>query len=116
MKSQAYALKRFKLKLTIAAVALVWLASSLSPYGAESAQEPARPKGALALYWNGRDNPANTVFDKSIRAAIGKESVFYFREPTFWEEYKWWIIGSISLCAIQTLMIAALSLQRARRK
>ena len=37
-------------------------------------------------------------------------------EPTFWEEYKWWIIGFISLCATQTLLIAALSLQRARRK
>jgi PAS domain S-box-containing protein len=47
---------------------------------------------------------------------LPKESLFLFKEPTFWEEYKWWITGSISLCAIQTLLIAALSLQRARRK
>jgi PAS domain S-box-containing protein len=47
---------------------------------------------------------------------LPKDSVFLFKEPTFWEEYKWWITGSISLCAIQTLLIAALSLQRARRK
>jgi len=47
---------------------------------------------------------------------LPKESVFLFKEPTFWEEYKWWIIGSISLCATQTLLIVALSLQRARRK
>ncbi len=47
---------------------------------------------------------------------LPKESVFHFKEPTFWEEYKWWIIGFISLCATQTLLIAALSLQRARRK
>src|SRR5262245_29213024 len=46
---------------------------------------------------------------------LPKESVFLFTEPTFWEEYKWWIIGSISLCGIQTLLIATLSLQRARR-
>src|SRR5262245_16864235 len=47
---------------------------------------------------------------------LPKESVFLFKEPTFWEEYKWGIIGFISLCATQTLLIAALSLQRARRK
>src|SRR5262245_62336592 len=47
---------------------------------------------------------------------LPKESVFLFKEPTFWEEYKWWITGSISLCGIQTLLIVALSLQRARRK
>jgi PAS domain S-box-containing protein len=47
---------------------------------------------------------------------LPKESVFHFKEPTFWEEYKWWITGFISLCATQTLLIVALSLQRARRK
>jgi PAS domain S-box-containing protein len=45
-----------------------------------------------------------------------KESLFRFKEPTFWEEYKWWIVGSISFSVIQTLLIVALSLQRARRK
>jgi PAS domain S-box-containing protein len=47
---------------------------------------------------------------------LPKNSVLHHMEPTFWEEYKWWIIGFISLCATQTLLIAALSLQRARRK
>jgi PAS domain S-box-containing protein len=47
---------------------------------------------------------------------LPKETVFHFKEPTFWEEYKWWVIGSISFSAIQTLLIVALSLQRARRK
>jgi PAS domain S-box-containing protein len=47
---------------------------------------------------------------------LPKETIFHFKEPTFWEEYKWWIIGSISLCAIETLLLLALSLQRARRK
>jgi PAS domain S-box-containing protein len=116
MKFQGDAPKPFKMKLAIAAASLIWLASSLSPYGAGAAQEPARPKGAPAFYWNGKDNPANATFDKSIKAALGKESVFYFKEPTFWEEYKWWIIGLISFSAIQTLLIAALSLQQAGRK
>jgi PAS domain S-box-containing protein len=67
--------------------------------------------------------PAVPIFDwRQLRRwgidkdRLPKESVFYFREPTFWEQYKWWIIGFISLCATQTLLIVALSLQRARRK
>jgi PAS domain S-box-containing protein len=48
---------------------------------------------------------------------LPNETIFYFKgEPTFWEEYKWWVIGSISFSAIQTLLIFALALQRARRK
>lgn len=47
---------------------------------------------------------------------LPKESVFRFKEPTFLEQYKWWIISSIALFATQTLLIVALSLQRARRK
>ncbi|HEY6401842.1 MAG TPA: PAS domain S-box protein, partial [Blastocatellia bacterium] len=48
---------------------------------------------------------------------LPNETVFYIKEgPTFWEEYKWWIIGSISFSAIQTLLIFALALQRTRRK
>src|SRR5262245_32540479 len=47
---------------------------------------------------------------------LPKDSIIQYKEPTFWDEYKWWIIGFISLCATQTLLIAALSLQRARRK
>ena len=47
---------------------------------------------------------------------LPNDSIFHFKEPTFWEEYRWWITGFISLCATQTLLIAALSLQRARRK
>jgi PAS domain S-box-containing protein len=47
---------------------------------------------------------------------LPKETIFHFKEPTFWEEYKWWVTGSISLFVIQTLLIAALSVQRARRK
>jgi PAS domain S-box-containing protein len=62
--------KRLKLKLPIVA-ALVWMALAPSPYGAGEAQQPARPKGVLALYWNGRDNPTNITFEKGIQAALG---------------------------------------------
>jgi PAS domain S-box-containing protein len=45
-----------------------------------------------------------------------EKSVFYYREPTFWAEYRWRIIGVISLFVIEALMIVALLLQHARRK
>lgn len=74
--------KRLKLRLPVLAAALVCLALSPSPYVA-SAQEPARPKGVLTLYWNGRDNPTNATFDKSIQEALGSApagSIEYYPE------------------------------------
>jgi PAS domain S-box-containing protein len=43
-------------------------------------------------------------------------SVIQFREPSFWNHYKWRIIGVISLCAVEGLLIFALLAQRARRR
>lgn len=42
-------------------------------------------------------------------------SVVRFKEYTFWELYKWRIIGVIALCIIEALLILALLLQRVRR-
>jgi signal transduction histidine kinase len=42
-------------------------------------------------------------------------SVVRFREPTFWDLYRWQIIGVLSLCALQALVLCALLLQRAHR-
>src|SRR5215475_10479591 len=43
-------------------------------------------------------------------------SVIQFREPSFWNHYKWRIIGVISLCAVEGLLIFALLAQRAMRR
>ena len=43
------------------------------------------------------------------------QSILRYREPTFWENYKWRIIGVTLLCVIQTTLIAALLVQRERR-
>lgn len=43
-------------------------------------------------------------------------SIIRFREPSIWDQYKWYIIGAFALIAIQTVMIAGLLLQRARRR
>src|SRR5262249_1593747 len=43
-------------------------------------------------------------------------SVVKFKEPTFWEQYRRQIIGFISLCMVEALLIVGLLVQRARRK
>src|SRR6185295_8612268 len=43
-------------------------------------------------------------------------SIVSFKEPTFWEQYKWRIVGVISLCIIEALLILGLLLNRARRR
>ena len=43
-------------------------------------------------------------------------SVVRFREFTFWEQYKWRIVGVIALFALQTVFIGVLLVERRRRK
>jgi PAS domain S-box-containing protein len=44
------------------------------------------------------------------------DSVIRFREPTFWEQYKWRVIGVLSLLVIQAVLIVFLLVHRARRR
>jgi PAS domain S-box-containing protein len=43
-------------------------------------------------------------------------SVVLYRQPSFWQRYKWYISAGIFLLLAQTLLILALLLQRAKRK
>jgi len=43
-------------------------------------------------------------------------SILLNREATFWESYKWYVIGSISLFLLEALLISGLLWQRARRR
>jgi PAS domain S-box-containing protein len=43
-------------------------------------------------------------------------SIVLNRESTVWESYKWYIVGGISLIALETLLISGLLWQRARRR
>jgi len=43
-------------------------------------------------------------------------SVVRFKELTFWEQYKWHIVGVLSLCAVEALLIAFLLIERRRRQ
>jgi PAS domain S-box-containing protein len=38
-----------------------------------------------------------------------------FREPSAWDRYRWYIVGAIAFAVLQTLMIAALVIERSRR-
>jgi len=39
-----------------------------------------------------------------------------FRQPSFWESYRWYIVTALSLCLLETLLIVALLVQRRRRR
>jgi PAS domain S-box-containing protein len=67
--------------------------------------------------------PTSPAFDarQLARFGIGEDrlpagSVVLFRAPTAWSRYKAYIIGSAVVFALQTLLIGALLLQRARRR
>ena len=49
-------------------------------------------------------------------ARLPSGTAVLYKEPSAWDRYKSFIVGAISLFALQTLMIAALLAQRARRR
>jgi PAS domain S-box-containing protein len=58
------------------------------------------------------------VFDLSRsanEATLSLTCVVGFLEPTFWSKYKWRVIGVVSLVTVESLLIAALLVERRRR-
>jgi len=49
-------------------------------------------------------------------SALPQGSIVRFKQPTFWEQYKWRIIGVIALLLLQSFLIAYLLINRARRR
>ena len=43
-------------------------------------------------------------------------SIVRFKDPTFWEQYKWRIIGALTLIVLQAALIAVLLVERRRRQ
>ncbi len=67
--------------------------------------------------------PSTTMFDWKALQRWGIDenklpagSVVRFRQPTFWEQYKWRVVGAISLFILQALLIVGLLINRARRR
>jgi signal transduction histidine kinase len=42
-------------------------------------------------------------------------SVVQFRQPTIWQQYKWYVAGVVALCLAQAALISGLLIQRRRR-
>jgi len=49
-------------------------------------------------------------------ARLPPGSIVQFRQPTFWEQYHWYIIGALAIITVQALLIVGLLLHRARRR
>ncbi|HEU4479490.1 MAG TPA: ABC transporter substrate binding protein, partial [Pyrinomonadaceae bacterium] len=47
---------------------------------------------------------------------LPRGSVVRFKVPSFWERYKWYIIGTFTLLVLQTSLIAVLLFERRRRR
>ena len=43
-------------------------------------------------------------------------SIVRFKDPTFWEQYKWHIVGAVSLLIVETLLIVVLMINLRRRR
>jgi len=43
-------------------------------------------------------------------------TVVLYRQPTAWESYKWYIMGGVFLCLVETLLIVGLFWERKRRR
>jgi signal transduction histidine kinase len=95
--------------------------------GAETAER------VLVLYPTSDGQPGNFLFDRGLHALTHREmmfpgvpivfsalgppgSVVRYTQPSFWDLYHWHIVGVVSLCVIQALLIVGLLLQRASRK
>lgn len=66
--------------------------------------------------------PSVTEFDwRQLRrfgfseATLPAGSIVQFREPTFWERYKWRIVGALTIILLQALLIGVLLVERKRR-
>jgi PAS domain S-box-containing protein len=66
-------------------------------------------------------NHSNVTFAQSFQSRQLSEKflptawALVFEEPTFWQRYKWRILGVSGLLLLQTLLIAGLLVERARR-
>jgi signal transduction histidine kinase len=101
--------------------------------------KPSPPKRALTLYWHGREFLRNVLIDQGMqkvfrsanlpmldwrqlrRRGISEDqaptgSVIKFKEESYWDLYKWRVIGVISICVVEALLILGLLAQRARRR
>jgi PAS domain S-box-containing protein len=81
-----------------------------------SGEQPATiqiPQSSANLYlFNGRQLNRWNISEDRLPAG----SVIRFKEPTFWDLYRWHVIGVLSLFMVESVLIAVLLFQRMRRR
>ena len=105
------------------AVMGLWLNPSALAMGPES------PRNALVLYADRWDLPAQRLLDQSLRSSLTASiatpisedrlphgSIVRYEEPSVWERYEGYIIGSGRLCTMEAMLIMGLLVQRKRRR
>ncbi|MGE0132309.1 MAG: ABC transporter substrate binding protein [Blastocatellales bacterium] len=83
MNAQKDSARHFSLRIAIISALFAWLAFPPLPSGARAAEEAAKPKGVLAIYWRGKDSPTSVTLDKSIQKAFQSApagSIEYYAE------------------------------------
>jgi PAS domain S-box-containing protein len=79
----------------------------------EDPQNVARSESHQALpMFDWRELQRRNISEKQLPP----DSVVRFKEPTYWEQHYRLILGAVSLCTVQALMIGALLVQRRRRR
>lgn len=133
MKPDTNSVRRLKSRFRRARLLpFVWsLLLTLSPVPAAHAAEaiPPVPERVLLYSYYGRENQGGAIFDQSVLSALRTASpgsiefccetlaqIVRLKAPTFREQYKWYVGGVISLCAVEVLLIASLLTQRRRRQ
>ncbi|HEY6363374.1 MAG TPA: PAS domain S-box protein [Candidatus Binatia bacterium] len=108
-------LTSLRLVLLVLSCALVFLAKP----SALGSMNP-RPRRVLILDSFGRDvapfNTAAAPFRTTSEARLPSASVVQFRQPTFWQQNKWTIIGLLALCVVEAALIDVLLRERRRRR
>ena len=73
---------------------------------------PTKPLGTSTPVYDWRELRRWGISEARLPAG----SIVQFRQPTFWDQYRWYIIGALAVIALQATLIVGLLLQRARRR
>jgi PAS domain S-box-containing protein len=102
-------------------IALALLVGLLSCWSAGTARGSDPGRIVLVLHPDANDGrPGNVLVDRAIRAGLANGdqtgSEVRHKESGFWALYRWHILGVVSLCVVQALLIFGLLVQRGSRR
>ena len=81
-------------------------------HGEPTSHFPPKFVGALSPRYDWRELQRWKIDEKLLPPG----STVLYRTPTVWQQYRGWIIGGISVCVLEALLIAGLVVNRIRRR